>query len=349
MLTFGQVKSSRVQRVAGVCADSDEFRDLVNESDEMLMDRGNFFGTVKRVNFCSYNNCIVFPRRVGTLLALDQCGRSIPPKNFWFNFNDLLPEDVHRLNRFGLGSGSFGGFGAGDGSRFGNQFSVDNGTTSVFNQIPCLNDRYVQFYPVLTDDVGKTITLFGIDGNGLVIRSLRSDGTFQDGIVLTLALPFVQTPFLIRRVDRIIKDPTDGPIYGYQFDGATRYELAVYEPSETVPEYRTANIQGGCGHSNRNCGCPARQFSALVKLQFVPVEHDSDVLGCDDIHAVALMVQAIKQSDSYDHAGAESAISRAVHEANMRLRDKLPIDSIPVRVAYQGTADLRRQKIGYII
>lgn len=339
MLTLGEAKNSRLQRIAGLCSSTEDWLELFNDSVRMLMEMGNFWNTVKRLTFCSHNNCLTSPRRVGTLLALNTCGHSIPPKNHWYQFNDVLPEDVNHWQQFGHGFGSCNhGFAA-----------ADNGTTSVFNQIPCLNDRYVRFYPIELGDVGKTITIFGIDGNGLVIRSLRTDGTFQDGVVLTLALPFVQTTFLVRRVDRVIKDPTDGPIYGYQFDGANLFALATYEPSETLPEYRTNCIlTGGCGHRTGNCGCCSRQYTALVKLEFIPAQFDSDLIAIDNIDAIALAMQANKVSDAYEDAGAEVKMQRAVHRLNLALRNKLPVESTPARVHYQGTAHLTKLRIGYL-
>lgn len=331
MVTLASAKASRLQRVAGTCSNTDDFLDLVNEATRMLMNRGNWWNTVKRVQFCSYNNCLTFPRQVGTLLALNTCGRSIPPKNNWYNFSDVLPEDVTHWQQNGHGFGGCNhGFAA-----------VDSGTTSVFNQIPCNTARYVRFYVVQPGDAGKTITIFGIDGNGQTVRTLRADGTFQDGAVLTLAVPFVNSGITLRRLDRVIKDPTDGPIYGYQDDGTNLYDLAYYEASETLPEYRTNCIETG--------GCAKKQYTALVKLQFIPVQHDDDLVLIDNLDALAMMIQALKQSDAYDHQGAEVATMRAVKELNLELRNKLPIAQTPARVHYQGGASLLRQRIGYII
>src|SRR5262245_34232968 len=99
-LTFGEAKTSRILRVAAACPSSEDFRDLLNEATRLLMKRGSFWGTAKRVNFCAYNNCLVFPRQVGTLLAMNRCNSSIPPMNQWYSFNDVFPDDVNRWNVF---------------------------------------------------------------------------------------------------------------------------------------------------------------------------------------------------------------------------------------------------------
>lgn len=273
-------------------------------------------------------------------MAINKCGHSIPPKNHWYGFSSVLPSDViaHNQNCGQLGMGGC----------WGDIAAVDNDTTAVFNQIPCLNDRYVRWYPSQPTDVGKTVTIFGIDTNGQTIRSTRDDGTIQDGLVMALDLPYVQTTFLVRRIDRVIKQATDGPVHGYQFDGQTLYDLAAYDASETLPEYRQSRIVSGCVTNSCNASCCTASITALVKLKFIPALRDDDLVLIDNLDALAIGMQSIKQSDAYDHAGAEVAMARAVHTLNLDLRDKLPIDQIPVKVHYYGVNPTRRTRIGQV-
>ena len=335
MQTLASLKQSRAKRIAGVCPDSQDFLDLANDSIRMALTRGNFWLSVKRMTGCVYNDCLVWPRQVAAVLAINRCGHSIPPKNYWYDFSAVLPEDVVNHGR-ACGDRCWGDIAA-----------RDNGTTAVFNQIPCLNDRFVRFYCMQPTDEGKHITIFGIDSNGQTIRSERTDGTFQDGVVLTLTIPYVQTDFLVRRIDRVIKEPTDGPVHGYQFDGGTLYDLAHYEASETLPEYRQSRIMGGCGPSRSNAGgcCPS-QITALVKLAFIPVQYDDDPIPIDNVDALAMLMQSIKQSDAFNSDEAEKLVTRAVHELNLDLRNRLPLDQTSVSFNPFGTASLRRQLIG---
>jgi hypothetical protein len=332
MLTVSEAEDSRINRISGVCPGSPDWYQLLNDGTRMLMRRGNWWGTLKVMRGCIYNGCVTWPRPVGTVLAFDRCGAA-PPKNQWYDFNAVLPEHVRQFNR------NEGVFGCARDIAL-----VDHGTSPVFNQIPCGQNRYIRFMPVQPTDVGKSITLFGIDGNGVEIISTRSDGTIQPGLVLTLAIPFVQTPILIRRVDRVIKDETDGPIYGYQvsIDG-TMDNLATYAPSETLPDYRTSRlVRSTC----RDCGCWPSQIAAFVKLAFVPAKRPDDLILIDNLDALALAMQSIKMSDSFDSQGAEGMMARACHELNLDLRDRLPIDATPVRFKPYGTASLERVSIG---
>ena len=334
MVTVGIAKTSRLRRIAGACPNSADFLELLNDAIRMLIRRGNWWATVQRMTGCIYNNCLVWPRQVGSVLALNRCGHSIPPKNHWYGFSAVLPEDVQNQGRCGDRC-------------WGDVAARENGTTSVFNQIPCLNDRYLQFYCMQPTDVGKKITIFGVDANGQTIRSLRSDGTYQDGLVLTLAIPYVQTPYLIRRVDRVLKDPTDGMVHGYQFDGSTLYDLAHYDPQEIAPDYRQSRIMSGCPGSRPGC-CPG-QITALVKLAYTPVVYDDDWVMIENLDALAMMMQAIKQSDNYDSDESEKMVARAVHEMNLELRDRLQLDQTVVNFQPYGTASLNRVRVGRML
>lgn len=334
MLTFGAARNARrLKQISGVCTTSQDFADILNDSTQALMERGSFWNTLRILRGCIYNGCITWPRQVGTVLAFDRCGQSVPPKNQWYGFDAVLPDHVHHWNRFGSFPCAH------------DLALVDRGTSPVFNQIPCLLPRFLRFYITQASDVGKTITIFGKVG-GIELLTTRSDGTIQPGLVVSLALPFVQTTVAFDNVERVIKDVTDGPVYGYQFDGINLFPLATYAPTETLPDYRTSRIQhSGCGV---NCNHWPAQISAFIKLEFIPVVHDDDEVQIDNLEAQALAIQSIKLSDAFDSAGAETMMARAVHKLNLDLRTKLPIDQIPVNFAPQGNAHLIRRRIGYI-
>ena len=334
MLTAGSAMTSRLNRISGVCAGSDDWYQLINDATRELMRRGNWWGTVRRLRGCIYNGCIAWPRYVGTVLAINRCGRSAPPKNQWYDFDAVLPEHVRHWNQCG-------------GFLCAHDLALaDHNTTPVFNQIPCNTPRYLRFYITQPTDVGKTITIFGKSG-GIELLTKRSDGTIQPGLVLTLAIPFVETSTLFNSVERVIKDPTDGPVYGYQFDGTNLFPLSTYEPSETLPDYRSNKlVTSPCP---TNCQQWPSQIEALVKLQFVEAKTADDLVLIDNLDALATAMQSCKLSDAYDSAGAETMMARAVHELNLDLRDKLPIDQTPVRVKVYGTSDLRKQGIGTLM
>lgn len=315
--------------------DSQDYLDLVNDGTRELIRRGSWWTTVKTLRGCIYNGCITWPRAVGTPLAFNRCG-SAPVKNLWYQYDAVLPNSFHHWwnNRQFLCAHDLA--------------LTDQGTSPVFNQIPCGQNRLLRYYITDPADIGKTITVFGIDGNGQEVIMQRSDGTIQPGEVITLNIPFSQSVNLYRRVDRVIKSPTVRPVYGYQFDDTNLFPLSYYQPAETLPEYRTSRLlMSQC--PQQNCDQWPSQISALVKLEFVPVQNDDDHILIDNIDALAMAIQSIKLGDAYDPNGRDRIMANAVRELNLELRTKFPIDQTPVHFKPFGTADLRKSAIGQLM
>jgi hypothetical protein len=99
-------------------------------------------------------------------------------------------------------------------------------------------------------DTGKTLTIFGYDNAGNVLRRLEN-GVWLNGyrvpMIYGVAVPDVGAP-TIARITGVYKDPTVGNVRLSTIDdsGITGTLLAVYEPDETLPQYRRIQL-------NRNC------------------------------------------------------------------------------------------------
>lgn len=342
MLTYREFQQGPAKRIAAVVPSGDEFRDLTNDAVRELMRRGNFWGTVQPMRGCIYGSCVTWPRQVGTVLAINSCNRPIPLKNFWYSY---VPwdESHYQCAANHIRNGWTG-----------NIVAVNDGTSPVFNPIACNTDMYLQFYPSVPTDVNKKITIYGIDTDGQVIRGQRADKTWQDGVELLLSLPYVQTPFKIRRVDRVVKSVTNGVVRGYQWDGiSTRdgvnpllYNLAQYDASETTPEYMHSRISGvGC-----NCACDGtQQISALVKLAYVPIEHEDDLVLIDNTDALRDMIMSIREKEGGNIEKSQALELSAFRELNYQLRDKFPIEQFVSDFRPYGSARLQRRKIGSLI
>jgi hypothetical protein len=340
MNTFQQCKnSSRIQRISGLCSTSDEFRGLFNDAVNLLVNRGDFYGTVRKIRACVYGNLIVWPRQVATVLAINRCNSTVPLHNHWFEFNRVDRSDI--LGYWGAGyCGQING--------------VQGDTSPVFNPINCADGVagvYLRFYPTQPSDIGRIITVFGIDSNGEELRSTHADGIVQDGIEVTLALPFATMPAsdrnvnTMRHVTRLVKDITDGPVYAYQYRASddTLLNLGRYEASETLPDYQTTRLGGSWP-----CVCPGvpQTISALVKVQHIDVVNPNDLVVIENMEAIALAMQAIKNSDAYDMRQKREAEAEAIHALNLELRTRLPLDEIPIKLSAFGTALPSRHMIG---
>lgn len=344
MLTFRQLKDSEVPAVVGVCPDSDQFRDYANKATRMLMTRGDFWGTVQKMNICVYNSCIVWPRQVGTVLAVNICGRPTEVWNHWYQFMPWGRNDFCS----GLGLGLNGQFGWNGNGCFGNVVTINDATSPVFNPIPCNQNFYVRAYPSTQQDIGKKTRIFGVDENGQTIRTQNADLTWSDGVELTLALPFVSTPFKVRSVSRIIKDETQGTLRYYQYDADNDLliDLVWLEPTETNPQFQRTRLPARCrAGSTTNVRC----VDAMVKLEFIPVKYDTDLVQIDNLDALSDMMLAVKYSNGGDALMAKDFEAKALRDLNLQLRNKLPNEQTPVDVNPFGSARPERHCVGSII
>src|SRR5512147_1517902 len=143
LTTFGAVKASDIPDVAGCCADSDAFRNLVNKACRMLMTRGDFWGTVEKIQVCIYNTCIVWPDFVGTVLAVNVSKRPTTLYNQWYSFMPLSAGDF-----------CSGGFTYCNGKCSGTLRVENDGVSPVPSPIRCGNEVYIRAYPSVLADVG---------------------------------------------------------------------------------------------------------------------------------------------------------------------------------------------------
>ena len=343
MLTFSQAKSSyELKQVSAVCSSSDEFKSLLNQAARDLMDTGNPWNTTRRMQFCTYGNCITFPRFVGTVLALNTCENTVQPSNKWYSF---LP--------FSLSDWGPGGFQFENGCVVGNIALEMDGTTSVFQNVPCGTSYYVRAYARYRPDIGKTIAIFGTDSNGQTIRTRDSSGNWSDGTTLALTSTYASTSFKVQNIERVIKDSTQGVVMLYFYDATNDVlkDCAEYQPSETLPEYRHAVIRGrgqvsDCSSSNCN---GLTQVQALVKLEFIPVVNDNDLVLIDNLSALQDMMFAIREKTSGDIGRSQALEASAIRRLNLQLSNKVPYDQIPIGIDSFGSALPAYHSVGRIV
>ena len=332
LTTYALAKASRLKRIASACPGSALFLDYLNDATRELMTRGSWWGTVKKIRLCSYAGCLAWPKFVGTVLATNICGRNAAVQGGWYEFMDLVGRDVNP-NRLWPS----------------NVVTVDDGVTPVFQNIPCGTPMYVKAYCQRSNDVGKTVTIYGTDVYGQTRMTTWPDGVYREGEVLSLTSGVpplgATTSTLYREITRVSKDVTEGQVNLYYYDGASLYDAAHYGPRETEPSYRHNTINGW-----RSSGCcAAKSITALIKLQFEPVYDDSDVVLIENLDALALAMQSIKLSDNNDSDGAEKMMARAVHTLNLELENKYPLGQTPIYVSGFGTATPARAGIGRVL
>ena len=214
------------------------------------------------------------------------------------------------------------------------------GYASTYTDV--LAPSFINAYPSLASDAGKTVTIFGRDANGQVLRTLQTDGTYKDGMVITLQAPFGQSPLVVQAGSiRVVKDETQGDVrlYTQDFNTGALLDIANYAPDETEPNYPRYKLHAGF----RTNECNSFGVLALVKLEFIPVRTDTDVVLIDNIQAMKFACQSIKKSEAGDFEGAEIYMQKAVHELNMTLQNETTDDQISFKnETFSGVRPHRR-------
>lgn len=322
MITFSDLKTSSLRKIAQNCANSADFADLVNQATRKFMRRGDWAGTVVPIYVCATAGCVVWPQYVGQVRRLNICNQPIPVRNMWYEFMSGVRQCEGGFWRQTLGP--LAGLAA-------------QGRTSVFQDIQG-DGRLVRVYARCTTDYGKTVKIFGLDNNGQTLQTDNGDGTFSLGLNLILAAPYVSASTYVRSIDYVLKDETQCPVDMYAYNASTDLleDLAHYEAGETRPSYEKTKLvlqnypnpcSGNTSLSPTCCGT-ARGVVALVKLRFIPVKTDTDLVLIDNEDALKLMVQSILNHEAGDRKGALQYESDAIRELNRELEDVSPDDQL---------------------
>jgi len=300
--------------VSNVSTSSQTFINRVNSACKRLLDRGDWWATVIKAQFAVYNSRVVWPRWVGTVLAVNENRTPLKAQTGWFDFLPLTSEDWRAIrdcypNRWDRMRGS--------------ALVNDLGTAPTFNEIATGQTNYVIVYPRSSVDAGKTMTIWGTDQNGWpATETLIMPNN-------TSSPPFVASSNQYQSIRRVIKDVTADYLDAYQCAAnvpGTLLDLGHYEPGETKAEYRVSFIKS---HFPDWCQ-GERRISALFKIQHVPAVMPNDLVSIGNPAAIKLMYQAIQDENASDADNAAKHAAMAVHELNLELQNKLPESQTPV-------------------
>jgi hypothetical protein len=317
-LLFSQVRPL-VARVLGFCPTDPRVADYTNEAARRLLRQGLWAGCYGRFTVCTCNGCIVWPRMVETIESFATCWGVGAVRNQWFEFME---------GGFGLQQAAGQDITPYQQAYYGGQNLIDRGNTCTYRDISGGQTSYLRAYPGDRSDVGKTMILRGNDENGIFIRS-KVNGVWIDGEQVTLALPYVQTTNLFTTLTTVIRQPTNTVTRLYEFDGTNETDLAVYDPDETLPEYRRSMIPVNCTPSSE--GARRVPITIMAKLRHIPVASDNDIVipPCED--AIKLMVQAIRKEQNDLIAEAVAYEQRAVKTLQDMTQHYLGDAAVPMR------------------
>jgi hypothetical protein len=101
----------------------------------------------------------------------------------------------------------------------------------------------------------------------------------------------------------------------------------------------------GFGPPGGSVGCCQMEVEALVKIKFIPVKYDDDVMLIDNEAAVVNMIMAQRMKESGDLANARAYEGDAFRELNFQMKDYFPDENFVVDFQPFGRDNLNRDGI----
>ncbi len=337
-LTLGDCRAA-VAQVLGVCVNDASVVLALNFAQERLLNRSTDpVGSWMRYKVCvTDSNCFALPRQVRHVKMWWVCNEPGTVRSEWF-------ESLGYWN---------GGLGLRDGTSGcdGNTL-IDRGTVCSFDNVRATQAEPRRIQVVATDasDNGKYITLRYIDSNGNRVYT-SIDGVVQEGerLVLSTAGTLTSAGAATGKVAsnglyNVVKAVTNYPVRVYSWDvnsAAQDAQMAIYEPSETSPIYRSMYAPGFVDHGGC-CGCvesddeeeddcdSTKAVTLAVRLQHIPVVVDMDPLVVGNLAALVYMVRADMMRRRNEVGLAQEAELMAAQEVDGELASYLGDGVIPV-------------------
>ncbi len=285
----------------------------LDEAQMILINEGDWKSTVQKIRVRVNNNSFALPRNVETILkAYHADDHHLSPSRVWSMGYELLD-----------GGPGVIGAGAND-HEWVDLIDLGDGWPMMF---PIGNTaRPLVAFSTGDDDSGKTIRVRGRDGGhaeispdtpgeDLVIRRWKGgvEGTVDSGQIKATTNEFVE-------IDFIKKPVTTGyvSIFAYQSSDHAMWFLGKYHPNETQPSFRRYKLTGRTSVTTEDC------LTLLVKLRYVPLVDDTDVLIIQNLPALRLMCQSIHSRNMGDTGDALAKQGDAVRMLDQQLKSSHP-------------------------
>lgn len=290
MPTLAEVRTL-LSRYAGA---NNDFEDRLNLARARLMKSGNWRDTKAKVIFNVYpdaNNAAVvtLPKSLNTILAGvylnsvtgGSCGYPLPVRNSWYAFSSGGPGYAgNSLYRWSVG------------------FEPEEGWFTTFSDWTTAKFVRLKFATTETNP-----SQFYVRGNlngqpvytGTGAAMIEGEKLTYTGATVTSASQFDEPPY------EFVKPATNGRVSMYTWDGTTETLVAIYDPTETVPQWRRYRVPGCSQWTEADPG----QFLTICKRAYVPVTSDQDEVIPGNIGALTFGLDALLSEDARDYARAK--------------------------------------------
>lgn len=340
--TLRDVRLSTIPQALGFCQGSadgipGQLLAWVNEAQEKLWLAGGelgWWGTWWKTAFAiASDSTITVPANVARIINLEVCHETVKIQNEFYEFLEagvgLQPPYTCQSQCVPLQT-------------------YDRGLVPTYADLPATSTLRV--YISDARDVGKRILLQGTDTNGRKIRSVdgRSD---VEGSFLAFAQPFTETSFTYATLYGVQKDLTYGDVLLYAVDPTTGAltRLALYEPSESNPQYRRYYLGGLPACCN---GQKPTSVMGMAKLDFRPARVDTDWMVIGNLPALKEECLSIKYSEMDELKAMSKSLKHhenALQYLNKELDTYLGRERPAIGTAPDGTAVFENRGIGTLM
>jgi hypothetical protein len=226
MFTVQQVYSE-AKKIIGNCNDERLFQ-ILGDVVSLIANKGEFEGWRGWLDICTNGGlCVTLPREVETVLGVNLGGKPTMGYDSLFNFHLNGPGDCRSCDWAWQDQGKW---------------------HATYRDL--LEPAKLVTYLQTDEDNNKELIVYGFDVQGNRLRR-SENGEWLDGyrvpMVYGYAIPDSTAP-LVGRITGIKKARTVGAVRLSTSDdgGTTGTLLGVYEPDETLPEYRRIKLFRSC-------------------------------------------------------------------------------------------------------
>jgi hypothetical protein len=308
----------------------------VNEATRRLLVKATWPMTERTMRVLSANKTFPLPREVEKVISADICGS---PTHVWgsnYEFLDSGPGDLSQYTTQGSGKDLID---MGDGwpvmYDVPSTLTVDESTANSTDDIEEETGYYLMAFSNAVEDQNLSLTVRGNAFDGLEVFTGTTPGievalnVWKDGVegqVLGALTSQQMSASAIRDIMQVYKPVTTGYVTLYACKPSTNYMymLAKYHPTDTTPTFRRYRITNTCTNDDY------ANVYARVKLRYLPVSHEQDVLLIQNLDALKLMIMAITRENDGDIQGGIAYESQAVRLLNEQLSNYQSSGSLQV-------------------
>lgn len=296
----------------------------LNEATRRLLVKASWPMTERWMRVLTANRTFPLPREVEKIICATICGT---PTHVWgsnYEFLDGGPGDLSMYTSYGDGKDLID-MGDGYPTMFDVQsvLQADESTADSTDDITRTDGYYLMAFSTSIKDQALELTIRGLNVMNHDILTGATEGESMkiniwkgevEGEILGPMTGLRMSANTYRDIKQVYKPVTTGYISLYAVVPASNYMyfLAKYHPAETLPCYRRYRIANTLTNDHAN-------IYARVKLRYVPVSQDKDILLIQNLDALKLMVMAITKENAGDLTGALAYETQAVRLLNEQM------------------------------